>query len=176
MPCSIVEAATLNQHGPPPFARYPVSTCCAPYPGRLLWVHLSAASPNHAAFPVFRPGRRPRLSLSRPAQASHMLRPVDSLGRPGRPLSQGFDPANYSTKPPASYRANRPLPDGTSTHKATAPHRGAPEQTKWVWGLRPQRVQGRALAFTFRIKPSASCCQSSDFLMFALMGLCPLCH
>jgi hypothetical protein len=25
-------------------------------------------------------------------------------------LSQGFDLADYSTKPPASYRANRPLP------------------------------------------------------------------
>ena len=30
--------------------------------------------------------------------------------RRGRLLSQGFDPADCSTEPPASYRANRPLP------------------------------------------------------------------
>ncbi len=105
-----VEAATLNHHGPPPFARYPVSACRAHYPGGPVRVHLSAASPNRTAFPILRQGRRPRLSLSRPAQASHTLRPVDSLDRPRRPLSQGFDLADYSTKPPASYRANRPLP------------------------------------------------------------------
>jgi hypothetical protein len=49
-------------------------------------------------------------SLSRPAQALHTLRPVDSLPRPGRGLSQGFDTAGYPAAPPASYRANRPLP------------------------------------------------------------------
>ena len=49
-------------------------------------------------------------SLSRPAQASHTLRPVDSLPRPRRGLSQGFDGAGYPATPPASYRANRPLP------------------------------------------------------------------
>ncbi len=43
-------------------------------------------------------------SLSRPAQASLELRPVGSLNRPRRPLSQGFDPSGYPDKPPASYQ------------------------------------------------------------------------
>ena len=49
-------------------------------------------------------------SISRPAQASHALRPAGLLTRQKRALSQGFDPASYPTKPPDSYRANRPLP------------------------------------------------------------------
>ena len=49
-------------------------------------------------------------SLSRPAQALHTLRPVDSLPRQKQGLSQGFGTASYPTAPPASYRANRPLP------------------------------------------------------------------
>src|SRR4029077_18868229 len=49
---STVEAATLIQNGPPPLARSPVSTCCAHYPGGPLPVHVSAASPDRAAFPV----------------------------------------------------------------------------------------------------------------------------
>ena len=44
-------------------------------------------------------------SLSRPAQASHTLRPVGLLNRPRRPLSRGFDQADYSTKPLVSYQA-----------------------------------------------------------------------
>ena len=56
-----------------------------------------------------------------------MLRPVDSLNRQKRPLSQGFDPASYPTKPPASYRANRPLPGWDFHPRGDRAVRGAPE-------------------------------------------------
>ena len=61
VPHSTVEAATLAQHGPPPLARSPVSTCRAHYPGGPVQVHPSAASLDRAAFPVSLAGRRPRL-------------------------------------------------------------------------------------------------------------------
>jgi len=48
-------------------------------------------------------------SVSRPAQASHALRPAGSLSRPGRPLSRGFDGAGYPTTPLVSYQINRQL-------------------------------------------------------------------
>src|SRR4051812_9886970 len=67
-------------------------------------------------------------SLSRPAQASHTLRPIDSLDRPGRPLSQGSDPASCPAKPPASYRANRPLPGWDFHPQGERALRGAPEE------------------------------------------------
>src|SRR5450755_2400199 len=66
--------------------------------------------PTPCCLPRVLAGSASTTSLSRPAQASHTLRPVDSLDRPRRPLSQGFDTASYPTAPPASYRANRPLP------------------------------------------------------------------
>src|SRR6185503_2438389 len=39
----------------------PLPTCCAQYPGGSRRVHLSVASPSHAAFPVLRAGRHPLL-------------------------------------------------------------------------------------------------------------------
>ena len=48
-------------------------------------------------------------SLSRPAQASHSLRPVGLLSRPRRPLSQGFGPASYPAAPLVSYQSYRLL-------------------------------------------------------------------
>ena len=47
--------------------------------------------------------------------------------RRGRLLSQGFDPADCSTEPPASYRANRPLPGWDLHPQGDRPLRGAPE-------------------------------------------------
>jgi hypothetical protein len=66
--------------------------------------------PRPCCLPRVLAGSASTTSLSRPAQALHTLRPVDSLDRPRRPLSQGFDTASYPSAPPASYRANRPLP------------------------------------------------------------------
>jgi hypothetical protein len=115
-------AATLVQNGSPPLARPPVSACRAHYPGGLAQVHFLPS-------PIFG-GVGTTTSLSRPAQASHTLRPVDSLPRPRLGLSQGFDTVSYPIAPPASRRANRPLP-GWDLH----PHgdralRGAPESDR----------------------------------------------
>ena len=54
-------------------------------------------------------GSASALSLSRPAQASHALRPAGSLSRPRRPLSRGSDPASYPPEPLASFRTYRQL-------------------------------------------------------------------
>ena len=66
-------------------------------------------------------------SLSRPAQALHTLRPVDALDRQKRPLFQGFDLDGYPSKPPDSYRANRPLPGWDFHPRGDRAVRGAPE-------------------------------------------------
>jgi len=121
-----VEAATLVKRGSPPLARSPVSTCCSHYPGgpiqctrRLL--------PRPCCLPLNLGGSASTTSLSRPAQALLTLRPVDLLDRPRRPSSQGFDPASYPTKPPASYRANRPLPGWDFHPQGDRTLRGAPD-------------------------------------------------
>ncbi len=77
-------------------------------------------------------------SLSRPAQASLELRPVGSLNRPRRPLSQGFDPSSYPDKPPASYQIKPTtvwvVPSSTSDTRLL----GAP----WITRLgRPARTR-----------------------------------
>ncbi len=127
MPYGTVEAATLAQHGPPPLARSPVSTCRAHYPGGPVQVRLSAASPDRAAFPELRAGRRPQLPFRGLLRLHSHYRPSSSLARPRRTLSQGFDPADYSTEPPASYRANRPLPGWDLHPQGDRAFRGAPE-------------------------------------------------
>ena len=63
-PCGPTPEAPLSplpspSTGLPPYA-IPVSTCCSHYPGGPLQVPLSAASPERAAFPELRAGRRPR--------------------------------------------------------------------------------------------------------------------
>ena len=84
-------------------------TCRAHYPGGSERVHVSIASPFHAAFPETLGGSASALSFSRPAQASLALRPARSLNRPRRPLSRGFDGAGYPATPPVSYQLNRQL-------------------------------------------------------------------
>ncbi len=103
-----VEAATLAQNGSPPITRTTFPTCRAHYPGgssgcacRLL--------PRSCSLPQMAGGSASALSLSRPAQASLTLRPAGSLSRPRRPLSRGFSPAGYPTKPLVSYRTYRQL-------------------------------------------------------------------
>ena len=65
--------------------------------------------PVHAAFPVIAGGSASASPLSRPAQALLTLRPVGLLSRPRRPLSRGFSPSSYPSKPLVSYRNNRQL-------------------------------------------------------------------
>ena len=67
-------------------------------------MRLSVASPLHSGLPRISGGSASMTSLSRPAQASLTLRPAGLLNRPRRPLSRGFGPAGYPTKPLVSYQ------------------------------------------------------------------------
>ena len=103
-----VEAATLIPNGSPPITCITFPTCCAYYPGgssgcRCRWL------PHSRGLPLMTGGSASALLFSRPARASHALRPVGSLSRPRRPLSRGFSHASYPTKPLASYRIYRLL-------------------------------------------------------------------
>ena len=103
-PCGDVEAATLAPNGHPPITRSTFPTCRAHYPDGPERVHLSVASQLHSGLPRFSGGSASITSLSSPAQASHALRPVGLLSRPRRPLSRGFSPAGYPSKPLVSYQ------------------------------------------------------------------------
>src|SRR5215217_6794572 len=83
-------------------------TCRAHYPGgssgcacRLL--------PRSCSLPQMAGGSASALSLSRPAQASHTLRPAGSLSRLKRPLSRGSSTSSYPDEPLVSYQINRQL-------------------------------------------------------------------
>jgi len=65
--------------------------------------------PRSRGLPRYAGGSASAPLLSRPAQASLTLRPAGLLNRPRRPLSRGFDPASYPTKPLVSYQSNRQL-------------------------------------------------------------------
>ena len=95
--------------GLPPITRFTLPACCAHYPG----------GPNGCACRLLRHscglprsvgGSASASLLSRPAQASHTLRPAGSLDRPRRPSSRGFDPSDCSSKPLVSYQDNRQFP------------------------------------------------------------------
>ena len=105
-----VGGATSVRHGSPPITRITFPTCRAHYPGGPKRVRLSVASPFHAGLPRYSGGSASTTSLSRPAQASLALRPAGSLNRPRRPLSRGFGPPGYPTKPLVSYQVYRQLP------------------------------------------------------------------
>jgi hypothetical protein len=92
----------------PPITRTTFPTCRAHYPGgssgcacRLL--------PRSYSLPQMAGGSASALSLSRPAQASHMLRPTGLLSRPRRPLSRGSSPSGHPAEPLVSYQINRQL-------------------------------------------------------------------
>jgi hypothetical protein len=103
-----VEAATLASDGSPPITRTTFPTCCAHYPGGSSGCSCRSL-PRLRGLPQMAGGSASALSLSRPAQASLTLRPAGSLSRPKRPLSRGFGPASYPTKPLVSYRIYRQL-------------------------------------------------------------------
>ena len=103
-----VEVATLIPNGYPPITCITFPTCRAHYPGgsngcTCRWL------PHSRGLPQMTGGSASALALSRPARASHALRPVGSLSRPRRPLSRGFSPAGYPTKPLVSYQIYRLL-------------------------------------------------------------------
>jgi hypothetical protein len=93
-----VEAATLIPNGSPPITCITFPTCCAHYPGGSNGCTCRRL-PHSRGLPQMTGWSASALSLSRPAQASHALPPVELLSRPRRPLSRGFSPAGYPTKP-----------------------------------------------------------------------------
>ena len=130
MPTRIVKAATLARHGSPPLTRSPVSTCCSPYPGGPVQVHLSAASPDRAAFPVLRPGRHPRLPFRGLLRLYTRYGPsIRSTARSGLCRGASIRPVTQPHRPPATGPTDH-CPGGTSTHKVIAPFGDAPEITE----------------------------------------------
>ncbi len=116
-----VEAATLAQNGPPPITRDTFPTCRAHYPGgpsgcacRFL--------PRSYGLPQMAGGSASALELSRPAQASRVLRPIGSLSRPRRALSRGFGPAGYPNQ------AARQLPDLSTIIRVDPSSTGVPRR------------------------------------------------
>src|SRR5580700_3361111 len=106
--CRDVEAATLAHDGSPPITQTTFPTCRAHYPGgssgcsyRLL--------PRSCSLPQMAGGSASALSLSRPARASHALRPAGSLSCPRPPLSRGSSPSGYPAEPLVSFQINRQL-------------------------------------------------------------------
>jgi hypothetical protein len=65
--------------------------------------------PRSRGLPQMAGGSASALSLSRPAQASHALRPAGSLTAPGRPLSRGFGTCSCPHEPLGQ------LPDQSTT-------------------------------------------------------------
>ena len=65
--------------------------------------------PRSCSLPQMAGGSASALSLSRPARASHALRPAGSLSHPRRPLSRGSSPSGCPAEPLVSYRINRRL-------------------------------------------------------------------
>ena len=103
-----VEDATLIPNGAPPITCITFPTCCAHYPGGSNGCTCRCL-PHSRGLPQMTGGSASALALSRPARASHALRPVGSLSRPRRPLSRGFSPDGYPTKPLVSYQIYRLL-------------------------------------------------------------------
>ena len=106
--CRDVEAATLACDGSPPITRTTFPTCRAHYPGgssgcacRLL--------PRSRGLPQMAGGSASALSLSRPARASHMLRPTGSLSRSCATFVTRLQPFRLPG------RAARQLPDQSTT-------------------------------------------------------------
>ena len=63
--------------------------------------------PRSYSLPQMAGGSASALSLSRPARASHALRPTGSLSRPRRPLSRGSSPASHPVEPLVSFQINQ---------------------------------------------------------------------
>jgi hypothetical protein len=97
--------------------RTTMRTCRAHYPGGSKRVHVSIASPSHAAFPELWAGRHPhcpfrgllRLHSRYGRHACSTARHAEGVRCTTRPLSRGFDGAGCPATPPVSYQLNRQL-------------------------------------------------------------------
>ena len=76
-----IGVATSDQSGPPPITRTTFPTCRAHYPGGSNGC-ICRFLPRSCCLPQMTGGSASALSLSRPAQASIILRPVGSLSHP----------------------------------------------------------------------------------------------
>ncbi len=76
---------------------------------RIGWVPLSIASPS-VGLPRFTGGSASAPLLSRSAQASLTLLPVELQSRPKRSSSRGFDPVGRPTQPLVRCQGNRQFP------------------------------------------------------------------
>jgi hypothetical protein len=103
-----VEAATLAYDGSPPITRVTLPARCAHYPGESNGCLCRLLPRSHGLHRISA-GSASALWISRPAQASLALRPAGSLDRQKRPLSRGFGPSGYPSKPLVSYQINRQL-------------------------------------------------------------------
>lgn len=118
-----IRRAILAQHGLPPLVRSPVLTCRAYYPGGSLRVHLSAASPDRAAFPVERPSRRPQLPFRGLFRLHTRCGPsIRSTAKSGLCRSAQTRPVTQPSLLPAT-RPTDHCPGGTFTREANAPFR-----------------------------------------------------
>jgi hypothetical protein len=86
--------------------------------------------PTPRGLPRYSGGSASTSSLSRPTQASHTLWPAGSLSRPRRPLSRGFGPAGYPTKPLVSYRTLPTTLRMASSSTGVPRRRGAPNNKR----------------------------------------------
>jgi hypothetical protein len=83
---------------------------------------VGSTSPSALAFPEQSAGRRPQNYVSRPAQASLVLRPAELLTHHTWALSRGSGPTSYSARPLVSYQGIPttpwvgPSPTGVSRH------------------------------------------------------------
>ena len=74
------------------------------------------------------------------------VRPARSLNRPRRPLSQGFGPAGYPTRPPVSYQIKPttvwvdPSSTGVTRRRGALRNPGQPPKAAFVTGLRSRRL------------------------------------
>jgi len=121
MPLRTVEAATLITGTGLPRLRNPCLDVLFPLPRWTGPGAFAGCFPSPCCLPRSPGGSASTTSLSGPAQALLTLRPVESLDRQKRPLSQGFDTASYPTASPVSYRANRPLPGWDLHPQGVAP-------------------------------------------------------
>ena len=148
MPLRTVEAATLVQRGSPPLAQPPVSTCRAPYPGGPIQVHLSAASPDRAAFPELRAGRRPQLPFRGLLRLHTRYGPsIRSAARGGVCRRASMRPVTQPHRLPATGPTDH-CPDGTCTHKVITPfgaHRRTTEKASMALRAKADRTPREAL-------------------------------
>jgi hypothetical protein len=116
-----VEAATLIPNGSPPITRTTMRTCRAHYPGGSKRVHVSIASPSHAAFPELWAGRHPHCPFR------GLLRLHSRYGPHARSTAQGglcheasAEPVTRPRRPSATSSIDNSL-GGTLLHRCFAP-------------------------------------------------------